>query len=251
MSAPNAANTDHVGKPGQVLLEFNDVYAGYGKSRVLHGISLSVPRGETVCLLGRNGAGKTTTLRTAIGIVSPTAGNVRLSGHEMSGRPSHVFARRGIGYAPEDRRIIPGLTVTQNLSLARSALGTRDGPSFEDVYSLFPKLRELAATPGTNLSGGEQQMLTVARALMGAPEVLLLDEPTEGLAPIVVEELQAALREIVRTGRTVLFAEQRTDFVLSLADHAYLIERGLIRFSGTVNELRERPELLKRYVGVG
>lgn len=250
----NSTDGDGAGaapNPPEPLVEVTDVHAGYDASRVLHGISLSIARGETVCLLGRNGAGKTTTLRTLMGLIRPFSGSVRIGGKEMAGRPVHEFARRGLGYAPEDRRIFPGLSVLENLSLARSALHGRPGIPVEDIYQLFPKLQDLADTQGTYLSGGEQQMLTIARALMSAPEVLLLDEPTEGLAPVVVSELQKTLRNITGGGRTVLLAEQQVDFVLSLADRAYLMDRGEIRFSGTVTELRERPALLERYLGVG
>lgn len=233
------------------MLALTDVHAGYGASQVLHGVSLRVERGETVCLLGRNGAGKTTTLRTVMGLLPLRAGEVRVGGRDVTGWPAHRVARLGVGYVPEDRRIFPTLSVRDNLLIARAARGGRAGPEVDETLALFPKLADRRDAAGVTLSGGEQQMLTVARALMTAPELLLLDEPTEGLAPVIVEDLHRVLANITGGGSTVLLAEQNVEFVLGLSERAYVIDRGEIVHSGTVSDLRAAPEVLDRYLGVG
>ena len=233
------------------MLALTDVHAGYGASQVLHGVSLRVERGETVCLLGRNGAGKTTTLRTVMGLLPLQAGEVRVGGRDVTGWPAHRVARLGVGYVPEDRRIFPTLSVRDNLLIARAARGGRAGPGVDETLALFPKLADRRDAAGVTLSGGEQQMLTVARALMTAPELLLLDEPTEGLAPVIVEDLHRVLANITGGGSTVLLAEQNVEFVLGLSERAYVIDRGEIVHSGTVSDLRAAPEVLDRYLGVG
>jgi branched-chain amino acid transport system ATP-binding protein len=225
------------------LLEVRDLHAAYGLSRVLFGVSLEIGRGECVCLLGRNGVGKTTTMRAIMGLTPPTAGTVRWQGREVTGWAPHVAARAGIGFVPEDRRIFADLDVWENLDVARRAAGRTGRWTVEAVYELFPKLAELAGRRGGNLSGGEQQMLTIARTLMGNPELLLLDEPSEGLAPLVVEHLLQQVGRLKAEGLTILLAEQGVEFSLALADRVYVLEKGAVRFAGPANQLREDEAL--------
>jgi branched-chain amino acid transport system ATP-binding protein len=225
------------------LLEVNDLHAAYGLSRVLFGVSLEVRRGECVCLLGRNGVGKSTTLRAIMGLTPPSSGTVRWQGKDVTGWAPNRAARSGVGFVPEDRRIFADLTVWENLDVARRA-ASRPGPwTVEAVYTLFPKLRELADRDGGHLSGGEQQMLTIGRTLMGNPELLLLDEPSEGLAPLVVEHLLAQVLKLKQNGLTIMLAEQGVEFSLALADRVYVLEKGAVRFSGPASQLREDAAL--------
>jgi branched-chain amino acid transport system ATP-binding protein len=225
------------------LLEVKDLHAAYGLSRVLFGVSLEVRRGECVCLLGRNGVGKSTTLRAIMGLTPPSSGSVRWQGKEVTGWAPNRAARSGVGFVPEDRRIFAGLTVWENLDVARRAAG-RPGPwTVDAVYDLFPKLRELAGRDGGHLSGGEQQMLTIARTLMGNPDLLLLDEPSEGLAPLVVDHLLEQVLKLKRNGLTIMLAEQGVEFSLALADRVYVLEKGAVRFSGPASQLREDAAL--------
>jgi len=230
------------------LLEVEDLHAAYGLSRVLFGVSLEVHRGECVCLLGRNGVGKSTTLRAIMGLTPPSSGSVRWQGRDVTGWAPNRVARAGVGFVPEDRRIFAELSVWENLDVARRA-ANRPGPwTLDAVYGLFPNLRELADRAGGNLSGGEQQMLTIARTLMGNPQLLLLDEPSEGLAPLVVEHLLQQVLQLKRDGLTIMLAEQGVAFSLALADRVYVLEKGAVRFSGPASRLREdvalRNELL-------
>jgi branched-chain amino acid transport system ATP-binding protein len=225
------------------LLEVHDIHAAYGSSRVLFGISLEVARGECVCLLGRNGVGKTTTMRAIMGLTPPSSGRIVFDGRDITGLPPHRIARLGIGFVPEDRRIFAELNVWENLDVAARA-AARPGPwTIEAVYGLFPKLRELANRQGGFLSGGEQQMLTIGRTLMGNPDLLLLDEPSEGLAPLVVENMLEQVGRLKREGLTILLAEQGVDFSLALADRVYVLEKGAVRFAGAAAELRDNPRL--------
>lgn len=230
------------------LLELREVHTAYGLSRVLFGVSVEVARGECVCLLGRNGVGKTTTMRSIMGLTPPAEGAILWRGEDITGWPPHLVARAGIGFVPEDRRIFGELTTRENLDVAQR-VAARPGPwTIEAVYDLFPKLRELADRPGGFLSGGEQQMLTIARTLMGNPELLLLDEPSEGLAPLVVDQLLERILLLKQQGLTILLAEQGVDFSLALADRVYVLEKGAVRFSGPAAALRDdaalRHELL-------
>jgi len=220
------------------LLELEDIHAAYGLSRVLFGISLEVSAGECVCLLGRNGVGKTTTMRSVMGLTPPSAGHVRFKSRDITGWSPHRVARAGIGFVPEDRRIFAELSVWENLDVARRAAARPGRWTIEAVTELFPVLGELRARQGGFLSGGEQQMLTIARTLMGNPELLLLDEPSEGLAPLVVEALLAKISELKEQGLTILLAEQGIEFSLALADRVYVLEKGAVRFSGAATELR-------------
>ncbi len=232
------------------MLEVEALEAGYGETRVLHGLSLTVGRGEVVALLGRNGVGKTTTLRAIMGLLPPRAGRVRIDGRDVTGLPAHRIARLGVGYVPETRDIFPSLTVAENLELARR-LGRREGPwDPERIYALFPRLHERRDNPGTALSGGEQQMLAIARALIQNPQLLLLDEPTEGLAPIVVQEIRAKLRELIATGLTVLLVEQNFRFATPLASRCYVLARGRVAWHGPAVELAASEELQRRLLAV-
>ena len=221
----------------------HDVHAAYGSSRVLFGISLDVALGECVCLLGRNGVGKTTTMRAIMGLTPPSAGRIVWKDTDIAGWPPYRVARAGIGFVPEDRRIFAELTVRENLDVSAQAAGRPGRWTVEAVFALFPKLKELANRQGGFLSGGEQQMLTIGRTLMGNPELLLLDEPSEGLAPLVVESMLEQIGRLKREGLTILLAEQGVDFSLALADRVYVLEKGAVRFSGPAAQLRDNPRL--------
>ena len=232
------------------LLSVEGMHAAYGLSRVLFGISLEVMAGECVCLLGRNGVGKTTTIRSVMGLMRPTSGRVVWKGTDIAGWAPHRIARAGIGFVPEDRRIFAELTVWENLDIAARAARRPGRWDIAAVYDLFPALRELRDRPGGFLSGGEQQMLTIARTLMGNPELLLLDEPSEGLAPLVVETLLEKTRELKAQGLTILLAEQGVAFSLALADRVFVLEKGSIRHSGPAAELRDDQTLRDRLLAL-
>lgn len=239
-----------------MILDVHDIHTAYGLSRVLFGVSIQVAAGECVCLLGRNGVGKTTTIRSIMGLTPPSAGRIVWKGRDITGWAPYRVARAGLGFVPEDRRIFAELTVWENLDVAsrRSPATPEPGSplplqwSVERVFELFPQLGELADRHGGFLSGGEQQMLTIARTLMGNPELLLLDEPSEGLAPLVVDHLGEQIARLKREGLTILLAEQNVEFALALADRVYVLEKGALRFSGAAARLREdealRHELL-------
>ncbi len=230
-----------------MILEVRDIHVYYGLAHVLHGISLQVDRGEVVALLGRNGAGKSTTLKAIMGIVPPRSGRVVFKGTDITGWPPHRVARLGVGYVPETRDIFSYLTTRENLLIAYNR---RSRWTLETVIELFPKLADLMNRRGRHLSGGEQQMVAIARALLTGPELLLLDEPSQGLAPIVVESILEAVRRLKRQGLSMLLVEQNFDLAVQLADRAYLIDHGQIVFEGAVADLLARPELTSRYLGV-
>jgi branched-chain amino acid transport system ATP-binding protein len=230
------------------LLVVEEIHTAYGLSRVLFGVSLEVAAGECVCLLGRNGVGKTTTIRSIMGLTPPSRGRVLWQGRDIAGWAPHRVARAGIGFVPEDRRIFAELSVWENLDVARRAARRQSRWTVDSVYELFPVLRELRDRRGGYLSGGEQQMLTIARTLMGNPDLLLLDEPSEGLAPLVVETLRVKIGELKAQGLTILLAEQGVEFSLSLADRVYVLEKGSIRHSGPAAELRDDKALLDRLI---
>jgi branched-chain amino acid transport system ATP-binding protein len=231
------------------VLGVEDIYTAYGLSQVLFGVSIQVARGECVCLLGRNGVGKTTTMRSIIGLTPPRRGRVVWKGRDVTGRPPYQIARAGIGFIPEDRRIFADLTVWENLDVATRGRGNGRF-TLDRVYELFPKLAELRDRQGGYLSGGEQQMLTIARTLMGNPELLLLDEPSEGLAPLVVEHMGAQIARLKREGLTILLAEQNVDFSLGLADRVYVLEKGAVRYEGTVAAFRADDSIRHQYLAL-
>jgi branched-chain amino acid transport system ATP-binding protein len=232
------------------LLELEDVHTAYGLSRVLFGISLEVAEGECVCLLGRNGVGKTTTIRSVMGLTPPSAGRVRFKGRDITGKAPYRVARAGIGFVPEDRRIFAELTVWENLDVARRAAARPGRWTIDAVFELFPVLAALRDRQGGFLSGGEQQMLTIARTLVGNPDLLLLDEPSEGLAPLIVEVLLAKIGELKAQGLTILLAEQGVDFSLALADRVYVLEKGSVRFASAAATLRSDPALRDRLLSL-
>lgn len=217
------------------VLEVDGLSFAYEKAAVLHDVNLEVRRGEIVALVGRNGAGKSTTMKVIAGLLGPNAGHIRLSGAEIEGKEPHLIARAGIGYVPEDRQIFPNLTTLENLRVAQ--LSAREGAfGLDEVLAIFPRLAEKSATFGENLSGGERQMLAVSRALLTNPTVLLLDEPTEGLAPVVVDAMIAALGRIHEAGVSLLLVEQNFKFTTELATRQYVIDGGRIVWSGTTSE---------------
>ena len=232
------------------FLQLEDVHAAYGLSRVLFGISLEVNRGECVCLLGRNGVGKTTTMRTVMGLTPPSTGHVRFKSGDITGWAPYKVARAGIGFVPEDRRIFSELSVWENLDVARRANKRPGHWTIETVIDLFPVLGALKDRQGGFLSGGEQQMLTIARTLMGNPDLLLLDEPSEGLAPLVVEALLGKIGELKAQGLTILLAEQGIEFSLALADRVYVLEKGAVRFSGAAAQHKADRKLLDQLLAV-
>lgn len=235
-----------------MLLAVEGLHAHYGKSHVLHGVSLGVDAGEIACLLGRNGVGKSTTLKSIMGLVAPSAGSVTFKGRPIAGLPPYRVARLGLGYVPEERRIFPTITVKENLLMGiKPGAPPRDGGwTLERVYEFFPRLRERGRQRAGTLSGGEQQMLTIGRTLMGNPQVLLVDEPTEGLAPMVVEQVERILGEIHRSGTPVLLVEQSMETALALAQRVYVMSKGQIVFSGTMADLQANAEVRKQYLEV-
>jgi branched-chain amino acid transport system ATP-binding protein len=230
-----------------MILEVNKINTFYGSSHILFDVSLEVDEGEVVGILGRNGAGKTTTLKSIMGLTPVRSGSIRFHGENIKGKPPFHIARLGIGFVPEDRIIFPDLSVLENLQM-----GIKRGaePRFEEIYQLFPILKERKNQQAGVFSGGEQQMLTIARTLMGRPDFLLVDEPSEGLAPKVVAALKEQMQYLKNTGITILLCEQNLNFVLELADRCYIIEKGQIRWGGTAPGLKARPDLLKQYLGV-
>jgi branched-chain amino acid transport system ATP-binding protein len=234
------------------VLELRDLHAVYGRSHVLHGVTLRARAGEVVSLLGRNGAGKSTTLKAIVGLVEVTRGDILLEGRSIRGLPTHAISRAGIGWVPEDRRIFGDLTVRENLMVGEA--GARDGAHrwpVDRVFALFPRLAALAHQRGGSLSGGEQQMLTIARTLMTGPRLLLLDEPSEGLAPVVVKALADNILALKGEGLTILLSEQNLAFARRLADRAYIIEKGQIKFEGPFAALDADAEIRRAYLSVG
>ena len=231
------------------LLEVDDLHTAYGLSRVLFGVSIRVDVGECVCLLGRNGVGKSTTIRSIMGLTPPTRGRVVFAGRDITGWAPYRVARAGMGFVPEDRRIFADLTVWENLDVASRVQGA-GGWTVERVFTMFPKLRELTGRQAGFLSGGEQQMLTIARTLMGNPRLLLLDEPSEGLAPLVVDHLGEQIARLKREGLTILLAEQNVEFSLAFADRVYVLEKGSIRFNGEAARLRDDERLRRELLAL-
>ncbi len=233
------------------LLDVAGLEACYGRARVLFGISLQLEPGEAVALLGRNGAGKSTTLKSIMGLVPPTAGRVSFRGRDLRQLSVHAIARLGLAYVPEERRVFPELTIAENLEVGRQPVRP-DAPAWspKQLYALFPKLAELRNRPAGQTSGGEQQMLTIARSLMGNPSLILLDEPSEGLAPVVVQQLATALQALKQAGLAILLSEQNPGFARQLSDRAYLIEQGRIRHACRFEALDADPALRQTFLGV-
>lgn len=229
------------------MLEVEGIDTYYGDSHVLHDVSLEIEEGEIVTLLGRNGAGKTTTLRSIVGLTPPRAGTIRFRGEQINNLEPYEIARKGIGFVPEDRRTFTELTVEDNLT----AIKKPDSEwTLNRVYDQFPALEEHSHRLGGHLSGGQQQMLTIARALVTDPSLLLLDEPSEGLAPSIVNDLQNLLKNIIDTGITVLITEQNTEFAFDLAERAYILNTGQVEWGGTIAELEERDDLIGTYLSL-
>jgi len=235
-----------------MILELKDLNTYYEQSHILQGVSLNVDHGEIVCLLGRNGVGKSTTLKSIIGLVTPRSGEVLFKGQNVAGMPPHVIAKLGVGYVPEDRRIFSTLTLRENLlmGIKPGQKDNGDGWTIEKIYKYFPALQARDKQKGGHLSGGEQQMLTIARTLMGNPEVILIDEPTEGLAPKIVETVEQVIQDIHRHGIPILLVEQNMRVALRLAGRIYVISKGKIVFQGTSQELKEAHEIREKYLEV-
>jgi branched-chain amino acid transport system ATP-binding protein len=230
------------------LLEVTGLNTYYGDSHILFDVALRVERNEVVALLGRNGAGKSTTLKSLMGVVAPRAGSVLLDGADVAGKKSHAIAQAGMQLVHEDRRIFGSLNVEENLVLA--GLTAKNKWPLARIYEMFPRLQERRASRGTDLSGGEQQMLAIARALVRDPKIILLDEPFEGLAPVIVRDLMAACRKLAEAGQTIVLVEQNLAATLTLAHRAYIINNGHIVHEGPAAEIRNQPTLLQRYLGL-
>ncbi|WP_411966199.1 ABC transporter ATP-binding protein [Haloferax sp. YSMS24] len=233
------------------LLSVRDLVSGYGSTRVLQGINLDVERGSVVTLIGRNGVGKTTTLRTILGSVEPTSGSVTFEGEDITSLSPEKTAREGIALVPEERRVFPGLTVRENVEIGR--IGGRqdvDKPTVDEVIDEFENLVRHRNSKGANLSGGEQQMLAIARALVSAPDLLMLDEPTEGLAPSIVKLVQRKIKQLNEDDVTILLVEQNVQVALDAADYVYILDKGQVVHEGPADEVAESDEILDRYLGV-
>lgn len=230
------------------LLEVKDLNSYYGDSHILFDVSMKVEKNEVVALLGRNGAGKSTTLKSLMGVVAPKSGSVMLEGVEMARKKSHTIAAAGMQLVHEDRRIFGSLDVEENLVLAGLTATARW--SLDRIYEMFPRLKQRRGSRGTDLSGGEQQMLAIARALIRDPKIVLLDEPFEGLAPVIVQDLMRACRDLAAAGQTIVLVEQNLAASLALAQRVYIINNGHIVHEGPAKELKQQPDILKRYLGV-
>jgi branched-chain amino acid transport system ATP-binding protein len=230
------------------LLEVNGLNSYYGDSHILFDVSLRVERNEVVALLGRNGAGKSTTLKSLMGVLTPRTGTVMFNGADIAGRKSHTIAQAGMQLVHEDRRIFGSLNVEENLVLAGLTASGRW--PLDRIYEMFPRLKDRRGSRGTDLSGGEQQMLAIARALVRDPKIILLDEPFEGLAPVIVRDLMAACRDLAAAGQTIVLVEQNLAATLALAQRVYIINNGHIAHEGPAQEIKAKPEILQRYLGV-
>ena len=230
------------------LLEVKGLNSYYGDSHILFDVSLRVEKNEVVALLGRNGAGKSTTLKSLMGVVTPRTGSIVFDGVEIAGKKSHAIARSGMQLVHEERRVFGSLNVEENLVLA--GLTAKSRWPLERIYQMFPRLRERRTSRGTDLSGGEQQMLAIARALVRDPKIILLDEPFEGLAPVIVQHLMATCRELAAAGQTIVLVEQNLAATLALAQRVYLINNGHVVHEGPAQEIKAQPHLLQRYLGV-
>jgi branched-chain amino acid transport system ATP-binding protein len=235
--------------PETPLIEARALHTYYGASHILHGVSMSVSRGETIGLMGRNGMGKSTLIRTLIGLVRPKHGSVLVNGLDMTAAPTHLIARQGIAYVPEGRAIFPNLSVRENLVMAARP-GRRGDWAYERVLSTFPRLAERRNHGGDQLSGGEQQMLTIGRALMTNPELLILDEATEGLAPLISREIWSIIREIRESGMATIIVDKNHAAITAVSSRNLILVKGRTVFEGTSGELRARPDILQKHLGV-
>ena len=233
-----------------MILDVAGINTYYGTSHILFDVALHMKRGELVCLLGRNGSGKTTTLRSIMGLTPSKTGMVMFHGEDLRGRPPYYIAKKGIGYVPDNRLIFPDLTVRENLEIGMkgSEFSTGETWTVDKTYEIFPHLKELEKHLGGHLSGGEQQMLTIGRTLMGNPELILLDEPVEGLAPLIVRDFADKLIKLKKMGVTILFSEQNIRFSLAIAERAYVINKGRIEYEGTIEELSRNEEIKQKYL---
>ena len=234
------------------LLEIKNLNAWYGTSHVLQGVSLEVQQGELICLIGRNGAGKTTTLKSIAGLIPKVTGSVTFEGIELLSLPAHRRFSRGLAYVPEERRIVPGLTVRENirLGLLASPLRLREADVIEEIAATFPRLKERLDQQGTTLSGGEQQMLAIARAVAAKPKMVLLDEPSEGIMPVLVDEMFEYFSTLKRAGVTIFLVEQNVGLALKIADRAYILDQGALVYSGTAQEMLQDEAIQERYCAV-
>ncbi len=234
------------------MLELREIHTYYGLSHVIQGVSLRVEKGEIITLIGRNGAGKTTTLKSIIGLTPPRTGTVTFQGEDITHLPIHLIAQRGIAFVPEERRVIPNLTVAENLKMGM--LKNRDKSNnsklLERAFTYFPRLQERIKQRGDSLSGGEQQMLTIARGLVSDPAIMLIDEPTEGLMPLLVNQIAIILKEMNKDGVTILLVEQNVEMALSISSRGYVIDQGMIQFEGRAKDLQQNREIQQRYLGV-
>lgn len=237
-----------------MILEVREIHTYYGQSHILQGVSLEVEKGEIVTLLGRNGAGKSTTLKSILGLVAPRSGEITFLGERISGLPPHLVCQKGISFVPEERRIIPGLSVYENLKLAmlknKERSKAKEKEILDQVMEIFPRLRERLQQEGTSLSGGEQQMLAIGRGLVSQPELMLVDEPTEGLMPLLVERIGEVLKEIQAKGVTILLVEQNMEMALDISQRAYVIDEGVIKYKGAADEIRRNEEVQRKYLAI-
>jgi branched-chain amino acid transport system ATP-binding protein len=234
------------------MLELKEIHTYYGLSHVIQGVSLRVEKGEIITLIGRNGAGKTTTLKSIIGLTPPRAGTVTFEGKDISHLPTHLIAQRGISFVPEERRVIPNLTVAENLKIGmlKNRDKSKKAQLLERTFTYFPRLKERLKQKGGSLSGGEQQMLTMARGLVSDPAIMLIDEPTEGLMPLLVNQIAIILHEMNKDGVTILLVEQNVEMALSISSRGYVIDQGVIQFEGSAKDLQQNREIQQRYLGV-
>ena len=234
------------------MLKIQNIHTYYGQSHILQGVSLRVEKGEIVLLSGRNGAGKTTTIRSIMGLVPPKLGGIFFLEERITGIPVHLVSQKGISLVPEGRKIIPGLSVFENLKLAtlKNKDRARAGELFDQIARIFPRLKERWFQEGTSLSGGEQQMLAIARALVSDPVLILIDEPSEGLSPIMVEKIAEVLQGIQNKGTTILLVEQNTDMALEIANRCYLMDEGVIKFEGSPEEIKNNEEIQREYLAI-
>jgi branched-chain amino acid transport system ATP-binding protein len=234
------------------MLELKEIHTYYGLSHVIQGVSLTVEKGEIITLIGRNGAGKTTTLKSIIGLTPPRAGTITFQGEDITHLPTHLIAQRGIAFVPEERRVIPNLTVAENLKIGmlKNKDKSKNAKLLERTFAYFPRLQERLTQKGGSLSGGEQQMLTMARGLVSDPAIMLIDEPTEGLMPLLVNQIAIILQEMNKDGVTILLVEQNVEMALSISTRGYVIDQGVIQFTGPAKELQQNREIQQRYLAV-